>query len=476
MKVELIGCTSKEFIEGQVNICAAAGKLSRMPGTVFDALDEMKDFDKAVKFIRRVINMGHTSTIDHDYMIFALNGVTPVVEQTLIAERFSSFTVKSRREVDFSNVGFYTPEFRDKEGNVLPNNKKLQEKYNEHMKWLFASYSKIEESGIKKEDARFVLPYCYHSDFIMGVDATALARMITMLTKGKNSNISELNELGNRLKEIALERAPYIDAILKRGEDTKISILETLLDDYVKPRDYEKVASPKLLSYTKDIDKTIITNAISRIYSKTYEEAEKIYEDKISKDEKLQRKLMKAAFLEPEHEDLKQINLRFNFSLSFAVLTHFTRHRRHILSIPGFAPNVDITKYITPPSIKDSDLKDFFDEIFVKNKEVYDEFVKEGVCEEDLIYFTLSGNVVNIILNFDGEAFRWFTRLRECTKAQWEIRGYANKMHEEVGKVCKFYAENLGPDCVTKHICGEGKESCGRINSILASLKGEDEK
>ena len=43
-------------------------------------------------------------------------------------------------------------------------------------------------------------------------------------------------------------------------------------------------------------------------------------------------------------------------------------------------------------------------------------------------------------------------------------------MHEEIKKVSKYYAENLGPDCVTKHFCGEGKESCGRIIGILKSL------
>ena len=57
-----------------------------------------------------------------------------------------------------------------------------------------------------------------------------------------------------------------------------------------------------------------------------------------------------------------------------------------------------------------------------------------------------------------------------CTKAQWCIRDAVCKMHSEVAKVSKYLASNLGPDCVTKHKCGEGKESCGRINSILKTL------
>lgn len=474
MRVELIGFTNKEFLEGQVNICAAAGKLSRMPGTVYDALDEMKDYDKALKFIKRVINMGHTSTIDHDYMIFALSGVTPVIEQTLIAERFSSFTVKSRREVDFSTVGFYTPDFHDEKGNLLKNNEEIKEKYNKYMQSLFDSYKKIEESGIKKEDARFILPYCYHSDFIMGLDATSLVRMITLLTKGKHSNITECYDLGMRLKELALQRAPYIEDLLEKAENTKISIAEDILNNYVDVRNYEVSDEVKLLSYTPDIDKTIFINAIARIYSLPVLDATKVYESKIDKDENLKKKLMRAIFLEPEHEDIKQINLRFNLSIPFAILTHYTRHRRLTLSIPQFVPNVDVTKYVTPPSIEGSPLKDFYHEIYKENKKMYDEFKEMGIREEDLIYFTLSGNSVNVIINFDGEAFRWICRLRECTKAQWCIRAAVTKMHAEVAKVSKYFSDNLGPDCVTKHICGEGKESCGRINGILEKLKKEN--
>ena len=46
-------------------------------------------------------------------------------------------------------------------------------------------------------------------------------------------------------------------------------------------------------------------------------------------------------------------------------------------------------------------------------------------------------------------------------------------MHSEVSKITNYFAKNLGPDCVTKLKCGEGKESCGRINIILEKLKGE---
>ncbi len=476
MEVKLLGSASKEFIDEQLRICAGAGKLSRMKGKVQDALDSFATPEEALKFIKRVIKMGHTSTIDHDYMVFALSEVSPAIEQTIIAERFSSFTIKSRREVDFRTVGFYTPDFHDKNGNLVSNNDELKEKYNAHMRYLFDNYSIFVDNGINKEDARFVLPYSYHAEIIMGLDATALARMIISMTKGVHSNVSEFREFGEKLKAIAETRAPYLETVIENSEVTNTSEIENILDDYVKPRNYKTTDKVELISYTKDVDNILFINAISRIYGYTFKEASKIYKDEIDGNEELKKKLMKAICEDETHEDLKQVNFRFNLSVTFAVLTHYTRHRRLSLSIPAFVPNIDVTKYLTPPCIEENEkLFKLFKEIFKKNAEIYNEFLNMGIREEDLIYFTLSGNLVNITINFDGEALRWICRLRMCTKAQWCIRYAVNQMHDEVAKVSKYFAMNLGPDCVTKHKCGEGKESCGRINAILKALGEENE-
>ena len=158
MKLNLIGGINREQVEQMTKVVAGAGKLSRCPGTVSDVLETCDSYEKNVSFIKRVIGIGHESITDHDYLVFAIEDVSPIVEQILIEERFSSFTIKSRREVDFSNAGYYVPEFRDNNHQVLPNNKELQKMYMEHMKFLFNSYSELLELGIKKEDARFVLP------------------------------------------------------------------------------------------------------------------------------------------------------------------------------------------------------------------------------------------------------------------------------------------------------------------------------
>ena len=120
MKIELIGGCKKDELETRIQKVAAAGKLSRFPGNVFEALDTCDNYEKNLKLIKRIIGMGHKSIIEHDYLVFALCDVTPIIEQTIIGNRLTSFTIKSRREVDFRTVGFYIPEFRNKDLSLHP--------------------------------------------------------------------------------------------------------------------------------------------------------------------------------------------------------------------------------------------------------------------------------------------------------------------------------------------------------------------
>ena len=98
----------KVEISRKSEIVSSAGRLSRAVGTVLDiiGLSESKTLEQNVNFASRVIGMGHASISDHDYCVFAIKDVSPIVEQTIIEERFASFTIKSRREVDFSQVGY----------------------------------------------------------------------------------------------------------------------------------------------------------------------------------------------------------------------------------------------------------------------------------------------------------------------------------------------------------------------------------
>ena len=88
MKVKLLSVYKKKRVEERIQIVATAGKLSRFPGTVTEVYKSSTDYEKNKKFIERVITMGHDSITDHDYLVFSLENVTPMLEQIIIQERF----------------------------------------------------------------------------------------------------------------------------------------------------------------------------------------------------------------------------------------------------------------------------------------------------------------------------------------------------------------------------------------------------
>lgn len=464
MRVKLLFACNKKSVEERTKIVATAGKLSRFPGTVTEVYRSSTDYEKNKRFIERVIAMGHDSITDHDYLVFSLENVTPMVEQIIIQERFSSFTIKSRREVNFASVGFLTPSFRDKNYNLISNNIELQKKYKKHMKFLFKSYQEFVDMGIPKEDARFSLPYSFHGNIIMGIDAHVLKNWIIKLTKGKESRIAELNELGIKLYEIMEKYVPYLKEAIDNYEISNKDEVEELLNNYIINREYKILDKVNMISYTPEPDKLIILSALMRVYGYSYEKALIEYEN-IKDNKELQRNIMLESSKTFDKRELKQVHFGFQFSMSLSVLTHYTRHRTHPILIPDFIPIKDLAQYKIPPTIKKI-AKDKYVNIFNKNIKIYNEFKTYGVCEEDLIYFYLGGNALNITTNFDGGTFAHIMRLRICNKAQWETRNWAYQMRSLVKDIAPIYGSILGSDCEIFNTCKEGKESCGKINLL----------
>lgn len=465
MEVRLLGFNDKRSVEERVKIVAAAGKLSRYPGSVFDSLDSCNDFDKNIKLVERIIKMGHESITDHDYLVFGLKDVSPVMEHLLIKERIISFTIKSRREVDFSTVGYYVPNFRDNNGEILKNNKQLQSEYKVHMDSLFKHYAYFVENGINKEDSRFVLPYCYYSNIIMGCDAHVLKNIIVRLTKGKDSQMPEAKELGQKLLDVVRDQVPYLVSVIENAQ-IETSIENYLLNIVNERPNYNLVDKVKLLSCSDDIDETIIMSSLMRLYQLDDKAAKSLYQQLNKEVPNFKYDYIMAINNDFEKLDFTQVNFRFQLSLTLAVLTHLSRHRIHDLLMPDFVPVSNLDNYIIPPSIKKLD-EGLYRDIYRNNKKMYEYFKGQGVCEADLVYFHLSGNMVNVVTNINGKNLGWITRLRRCNKAQWEIRAVANQMAALVSEKSEYFSKVLGPDCEVKFICSEGKESCGKIDIIL---------
>lgn len=468
MNIKYLGSGPKEEIERRLQLVASAGSLTRSEGVVSDVLQTHSDYKENLKLIKRIMGRGHRSIAEHDYLVFAFENVTAIVEQSLINYRLTSFTIKSRREVDFQNVGFYIPEFRDKNNKVLPNNKELQREYMNHANFLFNEYGFLHNLGIKKEDCRYINPYSYYSNFIMGCDANEIIRIASDLAYGKLSKITELKQVGEYILHILEEYAPYcIESIDREKGKDYYNDQFTFLDNLVK-QEYKLLDDAHLTDYTKDADTKVLVSILKERYQLSDKEAYLTLKKLISMDSnenKIKEAMIKALNSSKNQRELEQVSFSYEMPISLAVLTHITRHRMHSLLVPDFAPLWNFDYYITPPSIKALD-EERYHSIYQKNKEIMENFKKQGVRDEDLIYFYLSGQACNINTTMNARNLKWISRMRTCNNAQWEIRNLVNKMIQDTKKVAPIISSYFGPYCEIEGFCPEGKGSCGKIAVI----------
>lgn len=475
MKIELLGGYTKDELDARIKKVAAAGKLSRYPGNVLEVLETCNDTEKNIKLVKRIIGMGHKSIIEHDYLVFALCDTTPIVEQTIIGNRLTSFTIKSRREVDFRNVGFYIPEFRDKSLNTHKDNEKLKEKYINHMKYLFNTYGDIVDLGINVEDARFVLPYSYHDNIIMGLDARELEKLIVSLVASPLSKINDLKEFGMELLSITKEYVPYlVDSIDKELEKTTDETPFKYLEDLCPKPEVKVLDKPKLISYTPNSDDVIINSSIMYHYQCDNDTANNIIAEALKKDSKFKENIMDIILHKEERRELEQVQFTFQIPISLSILTHLTRHRMHSLLVPEFLPMWDFNNFVTPATISSNEIAlKLYTDAVNKNIQVLEEFKSAGVIEEDLVHFYLGCQMLNVVTTLNARTAQWICRMRCCNKAQWQIRNIAKEIAKQIKEVSPLLGKGLGSTCVTDLICNEGKECCGLIDKLLEAKEKE---
>lgn len=462
MKVVYLGNCTKENLEERIREVSAAGRISRTEGKAYQVYELYDDYEKNLKFIKRVVKMGHGSIAEHDYLFFSIDDITPIVEHTLIGSRLASFTVKSRREVDFRMNGFYIPEFRSIEGKVHPENERLKKIYCSHMNKLINEYSKLVDSGVKLENARYMLPYCFNSNMFMGLDARSLVKLTRYLLYSNVSDIAELKELGNKFLEIIDEYVPYMsDEVRKeRNASLKFSFIEEKeLISPINIKIYDKV---NLIGYTENADLVVSASAIMEKYQVSFESAKDIILKTKEKYPTFVDEIIKDILISEEQRELEQVNFRFEIPIPLAVRTHLERHRMQSLITPDFVPLWNLKNYDIIPGL-DEKQKENYHNVFKENEMLRDYFIEKGVNCNDLVYFYQAAHMCNVTTNINGRSLVWISRMRCCNKAQYAIRKIVNEMCNEVKKVAPIIGNGLGATCDVFKVCNEGKESCGKI-------------
>ena len=454
MKGSDIMAKSGVYIIGKTDctqdVCAASGRISTQNGTALEIFERSHDQEKNTKLIEKVIRSGHTSTIEHMFFNLAFENVSVVVEQFMIEFRLASFTVKSRRYVDFSDCGYYVPEFRC-------DNDKLN--YIETMDKLFSSYIKLTNAGIPKEDARFILPYCFYSNFFCSLNGRELVNVLNAMLYGRGKDVKEIHDIGVSLLAQAREAAPGIFAGF---EEKGVKYSDLYSFDFSFDNEPCSDELCEILSYTADAEKNICRSALIEKYNCSTASADSVLEDENNIAEILKSL---AASSRPRALEAMCATVRFN-RVSLACLTHFARHRMHSICIPDLI-NARRDDYVLPETVKaDPETEKIYKESFDAMNELYTSLKDKGYTRSELIYCVLSGSTLDIVTTMNAREMLLFFKLRSCTRAQWEIQEFAVDFLSKLRKIYPTLFTLYGPSCYISGVCPEGRLSCGRSSDI----------
>lgn len=420
-------------------IIASGGRISTMDGTADEiyAKSLSAGQEKNEKLIGKVLSSGHTSVLEHGYVNLAFENVSVFAEQFMIEFRLASFTVKSRRYVDFSKAGYVSPAFTDDAQAAL---------FDRTVRRLFAVYDELEAAGVPKEDARFVLPYCFCSNFFCSMNARELVHVMNELTYGRGSAVPELRALGESLFSQCEEKLPFL-AVRKPEVYRPVQELDFASETPLRPD-----APVTVLAGTEQPE-TLICNA--------YQIARGHAPHALTKQE--QTALLRTLLAQPRKRELEQASFTLLFGgLSLAALTHLTRHRMQSMIAPHLLSNARYDRYVLPQSVREAGMEETYRAAFRLTGETAARLRAMGAGDEVLCYLLLSGQTVPVLTTMNAGELYVFFRLRCCTRAQWEIREAACQALQALRERAPGLFSLYGPTCYCTGKCPEGKMTCGR--------------
>ncbi|HEX5451654.1 MAG TPA: FAD-dependent thymidylate synthase [Candidatus Limnocylindrales bacterium] len=143
------------------------------PDDIFERATDGRITDaKQQALVRKVIESGHGSTIEHVVFSFAISGVTRTLSHQLVRHRAGvAFDQQSQRYVSYREPAYMVP------GSVEDAPPELRERYRAEMDDSLGLYAELLEAGIPGEDARFVMPNATRTNLIMTANLRALIHM-----------------------------------------------------------------------------------------------------------------------------------------------------------------------------------------------------------------------------------------------------------------------------------------------------------
>ena len=361
----------------------------------------------------------HGAVLDQSCFTFSIDNLTRASTLFLCAPEYACHLQQSLRRAT-AERGFHIPEGLDEKGITL-------------MKMQFELYEKMQKEKIPAEDARFILPLYTKT----AIETTLNARELQHLDSiSRRDGIpTEVRNTIEQMVSQAAEKAPRMmqnrvanyevlswypsSQLFARKNNTICEWLDEINRKY--PVDLIDYTGRPLMS-SRDID-----NAIK------------------SRDE-------------AELANLKHYHFTFMAQMSLAAFHQATRQRTWNQSVEPLDRAITKGNYVIPPTIGEHPLNVDYKLLSYSSIEYAQEAINKD--NHEAIGVVPHSLIVGDLIHINGWNAIHSIGKRTCTEAQWEIRGIAQKMAEQIREVRPEIGRYAVPQGQLYGRCPE-KKPCG---------------
>ena len=182
---------------------ATAARLCYAPVGAKELMETMSA-EKEKSVLSTIMESGHFSTLEHASFTFAADGVSRALTHQLVRHRLASFNQQSQRYVQFKGkVAHVKPQ-------TICENNDASQAFDQALDACVKAYHTMIDTGVPKEDARYILPNATESKIVITMNARELLHFFELRCCRRAQH--EIRELAHKMLELVRPTAPYIFA------------------------------------------------------------------------------------------------------------------------------------------------------------------------------------------------------------------------------------------------------------------------
>lgn len=167
MKVKLM-----EYTKNPERVVAMAARLCYSPIGAEELSEKMTD-EQVEKLVKKIVNLGHVSTVEHVSFTFAIEGISRVLTHQLVRHRIASYSQQSQRYVSEHDFEYILPP-------TIAANPQAKEKFAALMQQIRSTYDELAALEIPKEDARYVLANATETKIVATFNVRSLQHFLEL--------------------------------------------------------------------------------------------------------------------------------------------------------------------------------------------------------------------------------------------------------------------------------------------------------